>query len=389
MGWDEIRLFLLLKFSAHRYDVRAILSGLNAYMGKENQQEPSASDRELVQQIRRKTSDRNRNNLSRTEAYLEFYHHHPEVHWALLAHCVSRNGGYGITDLKSEYFLRIASEEMSTHFFAFLERTNWLIFHDAYAQLLLYKESRIQSRNLFHLLPALSVSSFMAYIWNHFWHTHDSHLLTHALIINEQNYIEARVVKNQGYQSTVESSILFRMQSFLNLNQILIPYYEGPRVRLAGTTMLHFTSVEDRIRTGLRLYDLLFKNHARHQAILRFLDNVPHSGSRADYWPNVFTLTRANTMPALQHSQLPAKTTETDIKSSNRIYSPKLSDVWPDVMHGYAEPGDWFTNLKHVIYLFEKLRIQSFDITDKYLQSIKTTESFVMAKEKVGNLLPD
>ena len=37
-------------------------------------------DRELVAEIRRLTNRANRNNLTRTRAYLAFFQKHPEVH---------------------------------------------------------------------------------------------------------------------------------------------------------------------------------------------------------------------------------------------------------------------------------------------------------------------
>ena len=58
-------------------------------------------EREIINTISNETKIHNKNNLNRTNAYLTFYHQHPEIHWAFLAHMVSRNGGYNMTDLKS------------------------------------------------------------------------------------------------------------------------------------------------------------------------------------------------------------------------------------------------------------------------------------------------
>lgn len=56
-------------------------------------------EQKLIQQIQEKTQVLNRNNVTRTMAYYDFYRDHPEIHWALLAHLVSRNAGWNMTDL--------------------------------------------------------------------------------------------------------------------------------------------------------------------------------------------------------------------------------------------------------------------------------------------------
>ncbi|MDP4162202.1 MAG: DUF2515 family protein, partial [Bacillota bacterium] len=63
----------------------------------------TSDEHKLVNQIKEKTKKFNRNNLTRTKAYLDFYNNHPEIHWSFLAHMVSRNGGWNMTDLKGEF----------------------------------------------------------------------------------------------------------------------------------------------------------------------------------------------------------------------------------------------------------------------------------------------
>ncbi|WJH32243.1 DUF2515 domain-containing protein [Paenibacillus sp. CC-CFT747] len=60
---------------------------------------PEEAER-LLRRIRRETAEGNRNNVTRTAAYWTFYRQHAELHWAFLAHMVSRNGGWNMTDLK-------------------------------------------------------------------------------------------------------------------------------------------------------------------------------------------------------------------------------------------------------------------------------------------------
>jgi hypothetical protein len=125
-------------------------------------------------------------------AYLYFYNKYPEIYWSFLAHKVSRNAGWNMTDLKGDLLTRLLNEKEQKNIFGFLERANWLIFQDAYPQLLLYKESKNRGKNLFYLLPQFGVSTFMVMAWNQFWEDKDSRTLSMNLIINEQHYIEDR-----------------------------------------------------------------------------------------------------------------------------------------------------------------------------------------------------
>ncbi|WAH37853.1 DUF2515 family protein [Alicyclobacillus dauci] len=336
----------------------------------------------LVREIRKVTEVHNRNNLTRTNAYLDFYLAHPEVHWALLAHMVSRNGGWSMTDVKGEWFSRIAETVDANRFFLFLERANWLIFGDAYPQLLVYAESVKRGRDLSHLLGHLGVSRFMEPIWPVFLQTQDSSLITRALIINEQNFIEGRVIQNAAYDFEVLLSIEFQAQSILGLNHVLMPFRKGDRVRVAGTTVKQFGSVDDRIRTGKRLYSILFRDNTMHRAIYDWAREVQHTGSREDYWPDRFSHTsRSNLSSRYEPIFLQ------DVSSHTRIYSPRLDEVWEDVQHPPAEPGDWFVDDRYVIYLFDPDPKHPADFTDTYVESIKTIEHLILAKEKLESLV--
>lgn len=156
----------------------------------------SAEEQQIVQAIREKTDFTNTDNITRTKAYLDFFFQHPEIHWAFLAHLVSRNAGWTMTDLKGEYLPHLLSGDQQKSFFSFLERGNWLIFQDAYPQLLVYQESVKRKRPLFHLLSAFHVSSFMSVVWRRFWIEKDRDILSTALIINEQHYIDSRIIKD-------------------------------------------------------------------------------------------------------------------------------------------------------------------------------------------------
>jgi hypothetical protein len=331
-----------------------------------------------VEDIVKRAQQANRNNITRANAYLQFYTECPEVHWALLAHVVSRNGGYDMTDLKGEWFSRVSTGGQPEKFFSLLERANYLIFGDAYPQLLLYQAGRNRQRNLSYLLPAFGVSTFMRPVWDHFWDTNDSEILTRALIVNEQNFIEERVIRNPKYQQSVLDSIQFKLQSLLNLTFILIPYASETGTRVAGCVVDDFAKVDDRIQTGITLYDTLFQHQANHDAMVEWLNSHPHTASRSDYWPECFS----------PHESLPKSEAYLPVfldgrKSHRRVYSPKLQDVWTDVRHEPAEPGDWFRDLRHVRYVFEERKERPDDFTTKYIQSLQRVERLLVAKDAV------
>lgn len=421
--WNLARLEWTMRVGEQRSDVSAVVKRLRDALHDEHPTLPQESgDRDavhvLIDTISDKTAKANRNNITRTDAYIEFFQQHPEIHWALLAHCVSRNGGWSMTDIKGEWCIRLDFEAQSSPFFHFLERANWLIFQDAYPQLLLYQEGKQRHQNLSHLLPYFHVSSFMKAMWDLFWEQGDKQLLTRALIINEQNHIESRVVQKPAYLHSVESSIQFRLESLLNMNQVLMPYRRNGKTFLAGTTMRHFQSVEDRIETGLRLYQILYQDGQVHDAVVRFMTEVPHSGSREDYWPHIFTSTldgsafsqpyeprftaedstriakRIKTGRALANALAEAKASGTGSTTTTfrdgklrRIYSPSLHDVWRDVQHAAAESGDWFTDLRHVIYLFLRTKRQPLDITPGYVNSMQIIERSLALKKRAAALL--
>lgn len=320
-------------------------------------------DRELVNDIRFSTSKLNRNNITRTQAYLDFYKKHPEIHWALLAHLVSRNGGWNMTDLKGSILTDILPTDSKNDFFDFLERSNALIFHDAYPQLLLYEASKQQRKNLFYLLPKLRVSSFMRPFWDNFLESHDTKLLTVALIVNEQNYIERRVVQHALFKENVLENILFKMQEYLQWTYVLFPYsVKGKKHRLAGLTVTDFTNVHHRVEIGKKLYCLLFGIENLHQDIYKFVTAVPHSASRSDYWSKMFTKFEQEILPIVSISCKPSKPI---------VFSPTLEQAWPDKKHSFSDTHDWFNPNDSFLHYFKEIDIPAtFDITFDYCQDL-------------------
>lgn len=341
----------------------------------------SVQDQRIANDVREQTTQANVNNLTRTQAYLEIFRACPEIHWALLAHAVSRNGGYGMTDLKGEFFPRLASSKQQEDFFAMLERANWLIFQDAYPQLLLYQAGRRLGRNLHHLLTHFHVSTFMTAVWEMFWRNGDSRWLTIALIVNEQHYIEERVVQDPYFQKNVLGTVQFQSQSLLNLTEVCIPYHMGGETRLNGTVVGDFTSLNDRIETGKKLYNILFGEHKAKHQMHRWLQSVHHTGSRADYWPDVFFRGE----PHLAQSY--AARFGPDGKQLGKLASPKLLSVWPNSVQEPPDTWDWYQHLTQLCYMWSNTSFDQVDVSSDVVNRLQTMDALVWAKSSLGSFV--
>lgn len=236
-------------------------------------------ERRLVQAIQRLTRRHNRDNVTRTRAYLDFYLRHPEIRWALLASMVSRNAGWNMADLTCEPFCRVLPPRFRSLLFHTYERPNWLIFDDSFPQLLLYERAKRTGKPLFHLLKALGVSVFMEMEWERFWTSHDRTRLVYAQIVNEQHVIEVPVIRHPFFHNAVFDHWLYWLQERLRFNAVVFPTERG---RLYGYCAVHFKRVDARILLGKRLYHLLF-DVPESPSIRSFAENVPHTGSRSDY----------------------------------------------------------------------------------------------------------
>ncbi|WP_163529507.1 DUF2515 domain-containing protein [Halobacillus ihumii] len=340
--------------------------------------ELTIEEEELIQKIRTATRKHNRNNVTRTQAYFDFYQKHPEIHWALLAHMVSRNAGWNMTDLKGEYLPFLLSRKEQTDFFSFLERGNWLIFQDAYPQLLLYEESKKRGLPLFHLLSFMEISTFMEPFWCQFWEESTKEVLTVALIINEQQYIEERVVQHKQYRETVLDSILFKLQDVFEFNHILFPYTPTQKkTALAGGAVHHFSSVNERITLGKGLYALLFSAQSRLKHTVHWAEANPHTGSRCDFWPHLFHPIK-ETAPDEKHELTSNPCSLKPI--SPKIYSPPLTSVWEDFEQEAVIPGDWFTNKKMLHFVKKPVKMLKGNIQKTYCKAIKELESAASTK---------
>ncbi|UKS27496.1 DUF2515 domain-containing protein [Paenibacillus sp. HWE-109] len=340
---------------------------------------------QLLQQIRTITEQKNRNNVTRTEAYWHIYAENPELHWALLAHMVSRNGGWCMTDLQGDMLPRLLPAKLADSLFAFLERANSLIFHDAYPQLLLYQESKKKNKPLFHLLTALGVSSWMLPVWEEFWRSHDAAVLTISLIVNEQNFIEHRIVQNELYQKTVLDQLLFKSQAFLQLNQVAFPFKlrsanePGNPWHFAGLILEHFAHLSERIEFGKSLYAIIYGVPEVLQGVVRFASSTPHTGSRADYWPKHYSPI-AKTSPDTKYQ----RRLDGSAWKANAVplYSPPLAQAWPDRLVAPVEPGDWFTDVSKPLSHMTAIPVPvPFDMTNEIFDGLNKLELAICAKE--------
>jgi hypothetical protein len=368
-------------------DQRLLLQDLKQALRRPSHVDMAATELQLVSSIQEETTQHNRNNVTRTAAYLEVYRRCPELHWAFLAHMVSRNGGWCMTDLKGEWLSRIMKPQQAEHFFAFLERANALIFQDAYPQLRLYEESLRLKRSLFHLLPAFHVSAFMRPFWDRFWNDRQSSLLTTALIINEQNYIEARIVQNDYFRRTVLDTVAFQAQSLLQLNQVLLPYTSsaGGTNRLAGGILEDFSNLEERIGFGKTLYAMLFGIPEVLSGAQRFAVGTPHTGSRHDMWPQLFAAVKSEP-PGIPYTE---RLDGCSLRpGAPKLYSPTLKQAWPDQEIAPMERTDWFRDFSMLEQLAPAKLPHQTEMTDEYCLGLRKIELAVMAGQVLEPLLP-
>lgn len=307
----------------------------------------------LIKSIRTETAALNRNNITRTQAYLAFYNRNPEVHWAFLAHMVSRNGGYHMTDLKSSNMTHLLDRAERQKFFLFLERANSAIFADAFPQLLLYEHSKQKELPLRRYLPVFRISRFMAPIWESFIEEPHSPLLTTALIINEQRMLQERILKRTRHGEILRR-LDFQLQEYLGFMKVIFPYANKQKGlhSLTGLTVERFAEPKQRIETGKLLYGLLFQHPVVFRGVGHFTKEIPHTGSREDYWASIYT-------------------SDGTTSKDDKIFSPTLHDAWKDQLFFPPHSFDWFTNESFMEDLRSLPIIKKEDLTNEVLENVK------------------
>lgn len=262
--------------------------GINSYFSP-------LQEEKLITRIRLITDKCNLDNISRTKAYLRYYNKNQDIQWAFLASQVSRNAGWNMCDLNGAWLPLVVSKEKRQQIYLTYEKANWLIFKDAYPQLLLYEYSTKINVPMFHLLKFFQVSSFMEEEWLSFWKNKDKQRLMNSLIINEQNVIQKPVIKNGRIKHSVFHYIPYLFQDMLHFNAVLFPTLHG---ELYGASVSNFTSLNERIKLGNTLASLLFKPNL-YQEFYHFARKIEHTGSRYDYEKYIYPYL-TNTTPLLR-----------------------------------------------------------------------------------------
>ncbi|MFF2286536.1 DUF2515 family protein [Peribacillus butanolivorans] len=306
------------------------------------------TEMQLLYSIKVQTAKGNRDNISRTKAYEQFFNVHPEIQWSFLAGMVSRNAGWNMCDLEGIWFSHLLSSKYRLQLFLTYEEANWRIFQDAYPQLLLYHYSTKYGRPLFHLCHYFFITKFMTNQWKSFWKHRNHEKLVTALIINEQNIIEKPVIKKQ---SLVFHSLLFLLQDWMHFSTVLFPTCNG---KLYGSSVSHFRNIDERIKLGKKLANLLFSKEL-FPLFHEFSCRTEPTGARFDY--------------------------EQYRKRPRYHETPILRGVYPIIHHKAEKIEQWDSNKKIKKEWFTKPKWEEDPmLTDWYDHKQKQLHTAVMVK---------
>lgn len=335
----------------------------------------SVEQDKIVRKILRERYYLNYNNLTRTNFYAAYWQRNQEIPWALLANHVSRNAGYQMTDIarykkvfsmfNSGFILTPATwvsrlvvliAEYGGHdtldaLFTLLECGNYLIFKDVYPPLRIYElaKNNFSNQNLYLELlqrEEFKIDDFIkqkwydffqkgqqvqfAELWKYAW-GYDSDIQKHsfALIVNEQNQIEDRIInytenyylKNHQIGSRVINSLI-ELAGKLGITRLCFPQssYDLGKKRFNTVQKLHiykvegFTRLRDRIQAGKDMYAAIFNDGIGSEFMNQLINcsSVIHEGSRAAY--NFRNYNHTDVL---------------SITPGGKKYSPKLKLVYP------------------------------------------------------------
>lgn len=327
-----------------------------AVLNNRNQIQLTSYEQTLVEEIQEATIRWNTDNISRTKAYQAYYFRNGEILWPFLASMVSRNAGWNMSDLQLKEYRQMMSPSDRRFIFYTYERANWLIFSDAYPQLLLYEVSKRTGRPLFHLLKAFYVSCFMEDEWTRFWSTQNQNRIDTALIINEQNLIQHPVIEHPDYQSKVFSTLPFWLQERFHFSTVLFPTMAGD---LYGLSVDGFKKLKKRISLGKRLL-ILLSDPLYHESFVQFASSTEPTGSRQDYEQYLYHKSRSD-------HQIP------------------LRLLFPIISHHRGEWNDWSLERRPDEKLFRNVRLPAkVHLNDWFAE--KRMELHLISKVK-GRLL--
>ena len=234
----------------------------------------------------------NRDNLTRTAYYLAYWKAHPEVMWALLAHLVSRNAGYQMTDLRRQIercrrgsrWLRPIGDRVNAaaraertfgHLLRFLEAGNYLIFHDAYPQLEAYAAAKeafladgcASAPRVFDELADAGVDPGIAAVWRGFFEEAARSAffrdlgaerraapaivrMALASVVNEQSYLEDRLLApldraTRYVDPEAPFTLWFGLSAALGLTRLVFPVSSEAAPDRAARLLVHMLGAED------------------------------------------------------------------------------------------------------------------------------------------------
>jgi hypothetical protein len=240
---------------------------------------------------------RNRDNVARTESYLELYAlaraYGVELPWVLMAHLVSRNAGYLMTDLAeggraTAFFTREALDEL----FLFLERANYLIFDDAWHHVMhhvLGRTSALDERT----------PRFIREAWARYEAAEAGGVtpaveraLVLDLVTNEQNLIENRVVHHPRF-ARARAMVAFFEEAGID-GPVVLPVAQA-RIKVGA-----FARLAQRIEAGRRIFDETLAPREQRDAMFAWAAATPHTGSRGAYKEGASGATLREGWPAEQ-----------------------------------------------------------------------------------------
>lgn len=239
----------------------------------------------------------NVDNISRTKAYEQFGRRYPEIRWAALAGMVSRNAGWNMTDLTTAPFRTVLSATTRRWIGWIYERANWIIFADAYPQLLVYQQTAEKRRDCFDTLKSFGVSSFMQKEWRRFIVEKNENRLMTALIINEQFVVQSRLLDALAMEQFFHSAF-YNMQEFAHFSHVIMP---GLNQTIYGESVTSFANPIARIQLGKRLAKLLYEPELK-EPFFAFTKKTEPTGSRRDYNLNEDALPLRLCFPRCHHT---------------------------------------------------------------------------------------
>lgn len=241
-----------------------------------------------IERFAQELEARNVDNVARTESYLELYdwthERGTDLPWLLMAHLVSRNAGYLMTDLALaiEKTRDAQLRASMTTLFVLLERANHLIFFDAWHHVCAHLAGET------HALTSPRTPTFMCEAWRRYESSRERDGITPALerslvldlVHNEQHLIENRVVHRRALRDGLD---LLRIVELFGADRpLVLPWPDGhgdaPKIRVR-----RFADIARRIATGQRIFDLALADRARRQRMFDWAREHPHTGSREVY----------------------------------------------------------------------------------------------------------